>query len=113
MKTEINGDWKAYSKRFGLPPRKVILGPLKNFGICFAVQCIACALACVTHVLILFVSSLIIGAVLYAVYKYFWEVVLEESKGLWADTLMWIYYLLLSAITLLIPFLIALPYLNV
>lgn len=111
MKTEINGDWKGYLKRFKMPSCKVLLMPLKYFGICFAVQSICCLIAAQTHVLMLVVSSLVVGAVLYAAFKLLWEVVLEEAKGFWADTLMWLYYLLLVVIAIVLPFVIVYPYL--
>ena len=112
MKTEINGDWKGYLKRFKLPSRKVLLEPLKYFAICLVVQVVFCVLASVTHILLLVVSSLIVGAFLYSAFKILGEVVLEEAKGFWADTLMWFYYLVLVLLTVVAPFLIAYPYLN-
>ena len=112
MKTEINGDWKGYLKRFKLPSRQIMLLPLGKLSACLVIQIVACVLASVTHVLMLVVSSLILGAFLYAVYKQFWEVVLEESKGFFADALMWLYYIVLVFLTIVAPFLIALPYLN-
>lgn len=111
MKTEINGDWNGYLKRFKMPSRQVLMQPLKYFGICFVVQSLCCLLAMHTHVLILVVSSLIIGAVLYAAFRLLWDVVLEEAKGFWADALMWLYYLALIAIAIVLPFLVVYPYL--
>jgi len=112
MKTEINGDWKAYAKRFQLPQKKTWILPLKWFGSSFVVQIVAMVLAMHTNVLVLVVSSMIIGAFLYAAGKEFWKVVLEESKGLWADVIMWLYYVLLFAITIGLPLVLGLVYLG-
>lgn len=106
MKTEINGDWKAYAKRFQLPQKKTWILPLKWFGICLVVQIAAMLLAVNTNILVLVVSSMISGAFLYAAGKEFWNVVLEESKGFWADLLMWLYYALLFALTIVLPLVI-------
>lgn len=103
MKTEINGDRKAYVKRFRLPGKKIWLMPLKWFGISLAVQIVAIIMAINTNVLPIIVSSMINGTFLYVAGKEFWNVVLEESKGLWADLLMWLYYTLLFAITIVLP----------
>lgn len=111
MKTEINGDWKGYFTRFKMPSSKALVSPLKYFGICFAAQIVFCGVAALTHVLILVMSSMIIGAVLYAACKYFWEVMLEEAKGFWADFLMWVYYAFLLLITVVLPLVITWPYL--
>ena len=112
MKTEINGDWRAYAKRFQLPPKKTWLLPLKWFGISFVVQIVALLLAVNTNILLLVVSSMITGTFLYAVGKEFWNVVLEESKGLWADLIMWLYYALLFAITIVLPFVVGCKFLG-
>ena len=112
MKTEINGDWQNYTKRFQLPQKRTWLLPLKWFGICFFVQIIAMFLAMHVNVLMLMVSSMIIGAFLYAAGKEFWQVVLEESKGFWADVIMWMYYAFLFFITIGIPLVIGLKHSN-
>lgn len=112
MKTEINGDWKAYAKRFQLPQKKTWILPLKWFGVSFVVQIVAMVLAIHTNILMLVVSSMIICAFLYAAGKEFWTVVLEESKGLWADVMMWLYYALLCALTVGLPLVVGLVYLE-
>jgi hypothetical protein len=109
MKTEINGDWKAYAKRFKLPSRNTLLLPLKRFGICLVIQSLA---SCTGSIVILLVSSLVIGTFLYAAYKEFWNVVLEEAKGLGADLLMWLYYAILFALTIVAPICVANYYLH-
>ena len=107
MKTEINGDRKAYVKRFQLPGKKCWLMPLKWFGFSLVVQIVAVFIAINTNVLPIIVSSMINGTFLYAAGKEFWNVVLEESKGLWADLLMWLYYALFFAITIVLPLVVA------
>ena len=114
MKTEIQGNWKEYSKRFRLPPVKVLIIPLKRFSICLILQIVLGGIVFVLSrkglypgaLLLLIVSSMIIGGYLYAVYKEFWNVVLESSKGLWADVLMWIYYAICSFIIIVVPLII-------
>jgi len=112
MQTEINGDWKGYLHRFKLPEKKVVLLPLKRFGICLMIQvvlgtvAVGLAHSCASKggmLLWLVVSSMIIGAYLYAVYKEFWTVVLEAAKGFWADLLMWVYYIVCSAMITVVP----------
>lgn len=103
MKTEINGDWKGYFKRFKMPSSKALLWPLKYMAICLPIQAICCYLASLSHVLILVMSTLIILVFLYAAFRYLWEVMLEEAKGFWADALMWIYYLAITFVTLVAP----------
>jgi hypothetical protein len=109
MKTEINGDWKAYAKRFQMPTKQTLILPLKRFGICLLIQTAA---SCSGSIIILLVSSLVIGTFLYAAYKEFWNVVLEEAKGLGADLLMWLYYAVLFVITIIAPVVVANHYLN-
>lgn len=112
MKTEIDGNWHKYTKRFQLPPRRIWVLPLKWFGISSLIQVAAMFVAIYTNILVLIVSSMIVGAFLYAAGKEFWNIVLEESKGFWADVIMWMYYAFLFSITIGIPLAIGLKYLN-
>lgn len=114
MKTEIQGNWKDYVKRFRLPPMKVLLIPIKRFSICLILQIVFGGITLLMSenglnpgaLLFLIVSSMVIGGYLYAVYKEFWNVVLEASKGLWADVLMWIYYAICTFVIVIVPLII-------
>lgn len=107
MKTEINGDFIGYMKRFKMPSGKAFLYPLKTMMIAFAAQ--------ILLVLILWFIPLqpilkivpVFAAMMFAVsfyikihYKLFWNIVLEESKGLIPDLLMWLYYILIGLISI-------------
>jgi hypothetical protein len=41
-----------------------------------------------------------IGFYVKVLYKDFWNVVLEESKGFFADFIMWVYYFVVCALSL-------------
>lgn len=47
---------------------------------------------------------LMIGYYIGVLKKDFWNIALEESKGLFADVFMWIYYILLCVLSLLPAF---------
>ena len=53
-----------------------------------------------TAIILLLECLLMIGFYVKVLYKDFWNVVLEESKGLFADLLMWVYYFAVCAVSL-------------
>ena len=111
MKTEINNDWKGYLTRFKMPSTKTLIWPLKYVAICLPIQVICGYLATISNVLMLAMSSMIMAVFLYAAFRHLWNVMLEEAKGFWADTLMWLYYIAIVFVTLVAPILVAIPYL--
>ena len=106
MKTEIQGDFKGYFLRFQLPSKRCFSMPLKSAGLIFVVELIASGILFSlgielwSVVLSLVLSMLAVGYYIGVLYKDFWNVVLEESKGLFADVIMWIYYMAICAISL-------------
>ena len=112
METEIKGDWKGYLKRFHLPDIRIFKGPLLGFGVCLLLQVVFSVIACCISTsqplsgnawILICVSSLIIGTFLYAIFRNFWNVILEESKGFWADVLMWVLYIILTLVSVVLP----------
>lgn len=110
MKTEIQGDFLGYACRFKLPTAKCFMFPMKSAAIVFLIQLITagvCALigfSAATAIILLLECLLMIGYYVKVLYKDFWNVVLEESKGLFADLLMWIYYFAVCAVSLVPAF---------
>lgn len=106
MKTEINGDFKGYLLRFKLASKKCFFLPIKSAIIIFFIQLLLVGIlsffdTSFAAILLLFVDvMLMLGYYLKVLYKNFWNVVLEESKGLFADLIMWIYYILVCLISL-------------
>jgi len=107
MKTEIQGDFVGYMCRFKLPSARSFTYPLKSAAIILTIQAISAALLGLIHIgpataIILLLECLfVIGFYVKILYKEFWNVVLEESKGLFADLLMWIYYFIVCAISMI------------
>lgn len=110
MKTEINGDFKGYLTRFKLPSAKCFKMPLKNFGIIFLIEAALCGVFLLiginraTLLIMLMQSLLMVGYNVGVLKDDFWNIVLEESKGLFADMLMWIYYIILCVFSLIPAF---------
>jgi hypothetical protein len=110
MNTEINGNWGAYIKRFQLPSKKCFIYPLKSALIIFSAQLVVSMVYFLPIVpfakfLILFIALMTsIGYYMKVQYREFWNIVLEESKGLFADMLMWIYYIILCVFSLIHAF---------
>lgn len=106
MKTEIQGNFKDYALRFKMPSKKCFLMPLKSAGIILLFETIfsgtlfIMGLNTLSIVLSLMVCMLAIGYYIKVLYKRFWNVVLEESKGLIPDAIMWLYYMLICAVSL-------------
>ena len=106
MKTEINGDFKSYFLRFKLASKKCFLLPLKTSLIVLLIELIFVGILSLFSVsfvtiLLLFINiMLLLSYYIKVLYKDFWNVVLEESKGLFADLLMWIYYISICLISL-------------
>ena len=105
MNTEIQGDFKGYVCRFKLPSAKCFTFPLKSTAIAFLIQAVSAVLLGVisigpaTAIILLLECLLMIGFYVKVLYKEFWNNVLEESKGLFADLLMWVYYIFLCALS--------------
>ena len=106
MKTEIQGDFIGYVKRFKLPTAKCFSLPLKSALVIFLVTLISsCGLwlfnAPKSGALFLIVECLaIVVFYIKILYKDFWNIVLEESKGLLPDIMMWIYYFAICIISM-------------
>ena len=106
MKTEIQGDFLGYLGRFKLPSAQCFKFPLKSAAIVFLVQLLSAVLfgligfSAVTAIIMLLECLLMIGFYVKVLYKDFWNVVLEESKGFFADLIMWVYYFVVCAISL-------------
>jgi len=108
MKTEINGDWVGYLKRFKLPTAKAFIYPLRAAGIIFG---ILLGISVILYLLpvkpivqfIPLMSGILISMGFYIKihYKMFWERVLEESKGFFADLIMWIYYIVICILSVM------------
>jgi len=107
MKTELNGDWLGYAKRFRLPSIKTFIYPLKTAGIIFIVGAILTTLLHFIPNATILKVHLHFAVLMVAIYFYikvhyrqFWDIVLEESKGLFADLLMWLYYVVICLISI-------------
>lgn len=80
--------------------------PLKSAGIVLLTQLIMSGLFILigiptwSVVISLMLCLLAVGYYIGVLYKDFWNIVLEESKGLLPDILMWMYYMALCAISL-------------
>ena len=80
--------------------------PLKSAGLIFGIEFVlACVLMLIGIkvwgvVLMLASCMLAIGYYIGVLYKDFWNIVLDESKGLFPDMVMWVYYMVLFAISL-------------
>ncbi len=105
--SEINGDWKGYLKRFQMPCKKTLRLPLFRMTLVFLFQ-LPMALLCwyyheVGFPIILLALVTVMGILSYYIkvlYKEFWNYVLVESLGFFADLLMWLYYFVLTIISL-------------
>ena len=119
MNTEINGNWGAYIKRFQLPSKKCFIYPLKSALIIFSAQLVVSMVYFLpilpfAKFLILFIALMTsIGYYMKVQYREFWNIVLEESKGLFADLLMWLYYILICLISILPTLFIMLQFDNI
>ena len=107
MKTEIKGDFIGYMKRFKMPSGKAFLYPLKTMLIAFVVQLIVVLILWFIPLRPLLKIVPIFAFMMFTVsfyikvhYKLFWNVVLEESKGLIPDLLMWLYYIVIGMISI-------------
>lgn len=112
MKTEIQGDFKGYFFRCKFPSRKCFAMPLKSAGVIFLAELILSGLLILigiqtwSIVISLILCLLAIGYYIGVLYKDFWNIVLEESKGFLPDAFMWIYYMVICAISLSPAFLL-------
>ena len=105
--SEINGDWKGYLKRFQMPCKKTLRLPLFRMTICFMLQ-LPIVFICWYYrefgfPIILLVLTTTLGIISYYIkvlYKEFWNYVLVESLGFFADLLMWFYYFVLTVLSL-------------
>lgn len=106
MKTEIQGDFKGYLLRFKMPSKKCFTKPLKSAGLILLFELILSGILILlgiqtwSAVLSLVVCMLALGYYIGVLYKDFWNVVLGESKGLFADVIMWVYYMAICTISL-------------
>lgn len=106
MKTEIQGDFIGYLLRFKMPSRSCLLIPLKSACFIFIFELILSSILIFTRigtwsvVLSLIVSMMAVGYYVGVLYKDFWNVVLVESKGFFADIIMWLYYVAICALSL-------------
>lgn len=106
MKTEIQGDFLGYLGRFKMPSAQCFKFPLKSAAIVFLVQLVSAVLfgliglSAATAIIMLIECLFMIGFYVKVLYKDFWNVVLEESKGFFADLFMWVYYFVVCALTL-------------
>lgn len=106
MKTEINGDFKSYFLRLKLTSKKCFLLPIKSAMIILLIQLLLVGVlsffdTSFVSILLLFVDVILMLSYYFKVlYKDFWNIVLEESKGLFADLFMWAYYILVCLISL-------------
>lgn len=112
MKTEIQGDFKGYVLRFKMPSRRSFTLPLKSAGFIFLLDIILSSILLLlgipnlSFVLSVLLCMIAIGYYIGVLYKDFWNVVLEESRGLLADLIMWVYYILICTISLLPTFIL-------
>ena len=106
MKTEIQGDFKGYFFRCKFPGKKCFSMPLKSAGIIFLLELVMSSVLVliapinVDIVLMLISCMLAVGYYIGVLYKDFWNIVLDESKGFLPDMMMWIYYMAVCAISL-------------
>lgn len=106
MKTEIQGDFKGYLVRFKMPSKRCFSMPLKSAGLIFLFELILSGFFILIGIsnwaliLSLMLCLLAIGYYIGVLYKDFWNIVLEESKGFFPDLIMWIYYMAICAISL-------------
>ena len=107
MNTEIQGDIKGYLSRFKMPSKRCFSMPLKSAGLILLLELVLSGTLMLigiktwSVVLTLIVCMMAVGYYIGVLYKDFWNIVLEESKGFFADVLMWIYYMAICAISLL------------
>lgn len=112
MKTEIQGDFKGYFFRCKFPTKKCFSMPLKSAGLIFGIEFVLAGILMLVGVqmwsvvLMLISCMLAIGYYIGVLYKDFWHIVLEESKGFLPDMVMWIYYMVLCGISLIPAFVI-------
>lgn len=110
MKTEIQGDFKGYIFRCKFPSKSCFVMPLKSVGLIFLIELVLSGVLMLFNaqlfcVVVMLISCLLaIGYYIGVLYKDFWNIVLEESKGFLPDAIMWIYYMSLCAISLLPAF---------
>lgn len=106
MKTEIQGDFKGYFLRCKFPSKKCFTMPLKSASIVLLTELILLGLFILigiptwSVVISLMLCLLAVGYYIGVLYKDFWNIVLEESKGFLPDMVMWVYYMTLFAISL-------------
>lgn len=106
MKTEIQGDFLGYLGRFKMPSAQCFKFPLKSAAIVFLVQLVSAVLlgligfSAATAIIMLLECLFMIGFYIKVLYRDFWNVVLEESKGFFADLIMWMYYFVVCALSL-------------
>lgn len=106
MRTEIQGDFKGYLTRFKMPSSKCFKMPIKSCLIIFLIQLVFSISfymienAPILQVLLLLECMFMVSYYIAVLYKDFWNVVLEESKGLFADGIMWLYYIVLCILSL-------------
>ena len=118
MKTEINGNWGAYIKRFQLPSKKCFQYPIRCAVIIFIAQLIASMVIFTPFIpfakflILFFVLMTSVFFYIKVHYQEFWNKVLEESKGFFADLIMWVYYMLICCISIC-PTFIAMLHLNI
>lgn len=111
MKTEIQGNFKGYLTRFKLPSPKCFKMPLKSVGIIFSIQLLLASIFYLiginkaTLFIMLMQCMAMMGYYIGVLKNDFWNIVLEESKGLFADLIMWVYYIVLCVTSLLPAFL--------
>ena len=92
MRTEIQGDFKGYLTRFKMPSSKCFKIPIKSCLIIFLIQLVVSIsfymieTAPVLQVLLLLECMFMVSYYIAVLYKDFWNVVLEESKGLLLET---------------------------
>lgn len=117
MRTENQCDFKGYMMRFKLPSKRCFILPLKSAGIIFLLTALGSLLLFFEHqswliFISIMLSMLAVGYYIKVLYKDFWSVVLEESKGLFADLIMWMYYMMVCVLSLS-PFFVLLWYLDI
>mgnify|MGYP003408949458 CR=1 FL=1 len=106
MKTEVQGDIMGYFLRFKMPSKSCFYMPLKSAGLIFLFELVLSGILILlgiktwSVILSLVVCMMAIGYYIVVLYKDFWNIVLEESKGFFADVIMWIYYMAICAISL-------------
>lgn len=106
MNTEVQGDFWGYVTRFKLPSARCFKMPLKSAAIAFLVLLVSAVLlgligfSAATAIILLLECLFMIGFYVKVLYKDFWNVVLEESKGIFADFIMWVYYFVVCALSL-------------